>query len=205
MPRSSSARRAEAERLLELAVQYRKAKGIRRTLKRERELFERAAKAGSPVGMSALGQILLKHPRSTKDRRDGIRWLLGAERGGVFSAPHYLGRAAEDEGDWATAHKWYERALEQGDVASGFRLAKHYLDRLDVRYHRLGVQLLRRAIQRSAVDNPSWAYTALALCYLQGQGVRRSRKQGLKYLQIAAPEDPEARDLLKRMKRRRAR
>jgi TPR repeat protein len=194
--------------LLEAAVQYRNAKGIRRTLEKERELFEKAAKAGSPEGMSALGHILLKHPRHAKDRRDGIRWLQGAARGGVFSAPHYLGRAAEGEGDWATAHKWYKRALEQGDVSSGFRLAKHYLDRLDVRYHRIGAALLRRAIRKSVIENPTWAYTELAHCYFQGQGVRRSWKQGLKYLRRAARGahgDPEARHLLKTLPRRRPR
>ena len=204
MPRRSSARRAEADRLLELAVKYRNAKGVRRSPRKERTLFEKAARAGSPVGASALGHILLKHPRSPKDRRDGIRWLRIAEKGGVFSAAHYLGRAAEDEGDWATAYKWYERALEQGDLSSGLRLAKHYLERLDVRFHPRGVAVLRRAIRKSAID-PAWAYTELAGCYLQGQGVRRSRKQAIKYLQRAAHFDPEARRLLQKLKRRRPR
>ena len=147
-----------------------------------------------------MGHILLKHPRYAKDRRDAVRWLKVAARGGVFSAPHYLGRAADDEGDWVTAHKWYARALEQGDVSSGLRLAKHYLERLDVRFHPLGVSLLRRAIRKSAID-PFWARTELGLCYLQGQGVPRSRKRGIEYLRLAASGDPVARDLLRQMKR----
>jgi TPR repeat protein len=200
MPRLSSARRAEADRVLELALQYRNAKGTRRDLGKERRLFEKAARAGSPEAMSALGHILLKHPRSAKERRDGVLWLKGAAKGGVFSAPHYLGRAAEDEGDWATAHQWYERALEQGDLSSGIRLAKHYLERLDVRFHPIGVSLLRRAIRKSAID-PAWAYTELAGCYLHGTGVQRSRTQAIKYLQRAAHFDPEARRLLQKLKR----
>jgi TPR repeat protein len=200
MPRSSSGRRAEADRLLELAVQYRDAKGARRELRIERALFQRAAQAGSPEGASALGHLLLKHPRSAKDRRAGVQWLKVAAKGGVFSAPHYLGRAAEDDGDWATACRWYERALELGDLSSGLRLAKHYLERLDVRFHPRGVAVLRRAIRKSAIE-PAWAYTQLAGCYLQGQGVRRSRARAIKYLQRAAPFDPEARRLLERLKR----
>lgn len=199
MPRHSLARRAEADRLLELAVKYRNEKGAGRSLKRERTLFERAARAGSPEGASALGQLLLKHPRQAKDRRDGIRWLKVAARGGVWSAPHYLGRAAEDDGDWATACKWYERALERGDLSSALRLAKHYLERLDVRFHPRGVAVLRRAIPKSAID-PAWAYTQLARCYLQGDGVRRSRTQAIKYLQRATHFDPEARNLLRKLK-----
>src|SRR5262249_32994603 len=107
----------------------------------------------------------------------------------------------EDEGDWATAHKWYERALEDGDLSSGIRLAKHYLERLDVHVHPIGVALLRRAIQKSAMD-PAWAYSELAPCYLHGTGVRRSRTQAIKYLQRAAHFDPEARHLLRQLKRR---
>lgn len=199
MPRPSPARRAEAEQLLQLAIKYRDGKGVRRDLGKARKLFKKAARAGSPEAMSALGHIELKHGRSARDRRAGVRWLEDAAKAGIFSAPHYLGRAAEDDGDWATAHKWYERALEQGDLSSGIRLAKHYLDRLDVRFHPKGVALLRRAIRKSAID-PAWAYTELAGCYLQGQGVRRSRKQGLKYLQKAAPRDPEAKRLLQKLK-----
>jgi len=194
----------EADRLLELAVQYRTTSGMRRNVEKERKLFEKAARAGSPEAASALGQILLKHPRSAKDRRDGVRWLEVAEKEGIFSASHYLGRAAEDDGDWATAHRWYEHALEQGDLSSGLRLAKHYLEHLDVRFHPRGVALLRRAIRKSAID-PAWAYTELAGCYLQGTGVRRSQKQAIQYLQRAAPFDPTARRLLQKLRRRRAR
>jgi uncharacterized protein len=200
MSRPASARRAEADRLLEVALQYRNARGARRELGKERVLFEKAARAGSPEGMSALGHILLKHPRSAKDRREGVWWLEAAAKAGVWSAPHFLGRAAEDDGDWVTAHKWYGRALEEGDLSSGIRLAKHYLERLDVRFHPLGVSLLRRAIKKSAID-PAWAYTELAGCYLQGTGVRRSRTQAIKYLERAAHFDPDARRLLQKLKR----
>ena len=150
--------------------------------------------------MSALGHLQLKHGRTAKGRREGVRWLEAAARAGIWSASHFLGRAAEDDGDWATAHKWYERALEQGDLSSGIRLAKHYLDRLDVRSHPIGITLLRRAIRKSAID-PAWAYTELARCYLQGQGVPRSRKQAIQYLQRAAPGDPVARHLLQELER----
>jgi TPR repeat protein len=200
MSRASSARRAEADRLLRLAIQHRDGEGVRRDLGRARKLFEEAARAGSPEAMSALGHLHLRHGRSAKDKREGIRWLEAAARAGIWSAPHFLGRAAEDDGDWATAHKWYERALEQGDLSSGMRLAKHYLDRLDVRFHRTGVALLRRAIRKSAID-PAWAYTELARCYLEGQGVPRSRKKAIQHLQRAARGDLAARHLLQELKR----
>lgn len=200
MPRVSSARRAEADRLLHLAIQHREGEGVSRNLDKARKLFEKAARAGSPEAMSALGHLQLRHGRTAKDKREGIRWLEAAARTGIWSAPHFLGRAAEDDGDWATAHKWYERALEQGDLSSGIRLAKHYLDRLDVRFHRTGVAILRRAIRKSAID-PAWAYTELARCYLEGQGVPRSRKKAIQYLQRAARGDLAARHLLQELKR----
>ena len=200
MSRSSSARRAEADRLLRLAIQYRNGEGVRRDLGKAGKLFGEAAQAGSPEAMSALGHLRLEHGRTAQERREGIRWLEAAARAGVWSAPHFLGRAFEDDGDWATAHKWYERALEQGDLSSGIRLAKHYLDRLDVRQHPIGIALLRRAIRKSAID-PAWAYTELALCYLHGQGVPRSRKRAMQYLQRAAPVDPVAKHLLQELKR----
>jgi|GEM_PF-5895857 len=186
--------------LLSLALQYRDGKGVPRSLRRAKVLFERAAAAGSGEAMSALGQMLLAYARNKTERRSGVRWLRGAARAGIFSAPHFLGRAAEDDGDWLSAGKWYKQALEQGDLSSGIRLAKHYLDRLHVRFHRIGVAFLRRAIRRSSMD-PAWAYTELASCYLQGRGVQRSRKQGIKYLRLAARGDPQARHLLRSIRR----
>jgi TPR repeat protein len=170
-------------------------------LRRAKVLFEKAARAGSAEAMSALGQLLLTHPRNKNDPRNGVRWLRAAAHAGVWSAPHFLGRAAEDDGDWLAARKWYEHALKQGDLSSGIRLAKHYLDRLDVRFHSVGVVVLRRAIRHSSFD-PAWAYTELATCYLHGRGVQRSRERGLKYLRLAAAKDPQARYLLKSLKRR---
>jgi len=78
-------------------------------------------------------------------------------------------------------------------------LAKHYLDHLNERFHPTGVTVLKRAIRRSAID-PSWGYTELARCYLQGKGVRRSRKLALKYLKQASEGDPQARALLRALK-----
>jgi TPR repeat protein len=194
---------AGAEELLSCAIQYRDGRGVKRNLRRAKVLFERAARAGSGEAKSALGQLLLAHPRNKRDRRMGIRWLRAAAASGIWSAPHFLGRAAEDQGDWSAARKWYERALKLGDLSSGIRLAKHYLDRLDARFHPIGVAFLRKAIRRSSIE-PAWAYTELATCYLEGRGVPRSRQLGLKYLQIAAQKDARAHALLKSLRQREA-
>jgi TPR repeat protein len=163
--------------------------------------MEVAAKAGIPEAMSALGHMILARPRNPQETNLGLRWLRSAARAGVFSAPHNLGRAAENVGDWETAEKWYLRALDIGDFVSGNRLAWHYLDQLDTRHHRRGVQLLRRTIKkaRAARTDVTEATIQLAKCYLQGLGVRKSATMGRRLLAEAARTDSNARSMLRRL------
>lgn len=183
-----------------LGVHFRDGRGVRRNLQLARRYFEAAAEQGDEHAMTSLGRLLLEVGRTAQDRKTALAWIGKAAKKGDWFAPHFLGRAAEEEGDWPTAEKWYRRALEAGDFPSGFRLAKHYIDGLRQRSHRIGIAVLKRTIKRSHID-PAWGYTELAKCYLHGIGVPRSRPQAVKYLKRAAAGDPEARDLLEHLRK----
>lgn len=184
-----------------LGVHFRDGRGVRRNLQLARRYFEAAAEQGDEHAMTSLGRLLLEVGRTAQDRKTALAWIGKAAKRGDWAAPHFLGRAAEEEGDWRIAEKWYRRGLEDGDFSSGYRLAKHYLDCLHRRLQVKGISILRRTIQRSDID-PAWGYTELAKCYLHGIGVPRSRSQAVKYLKRAAAGDPEARDLLLHLKKR---
>lgn len=184
-----------------LGVHFRDGRGVRRNMQLARRYLEAAARQGDEHAMTSLGRLLLEVGRTAQDRKAALAWIGKAAKKGDWMAPHFLGRAAEEEGDWHTAEKWYRRALEAGDFSSGFRLAKHYLDGLHQRSHRIGIAVLKRTIRRSHID-PTWGYTELGKCYLDGIGVPRSQKQAVKYLNRAAASDPEARHLLALLKKR---
>jgi TPR repeat protein len=184
------------------ALRYRD--GVPKDLQRARKLMETAANGGIPEAMCALGDMILARPRNSADREVGLGWLRRAARGGVFSAPHKLGRAAENRGDWTTAERWYGRAIELGDFVSGDRLAWHYLDQMDVRCHKKGVAILRRTIAKAREHERSFPGPTMQLaeCYLQGLGVKKSEAKGRRLLERVARWAPTARLILRRLDRR---
>lgn len=163
--------------------------------------MEVAAKGGIPEAMSALGQMILARPRNLNEKKQGLRWLERAAVAGVFSAAHNRGRAAENEGDWATAEKWYLKAIEEGDFVSGDRLAWHYFDQMDTRLHRKGVAVLRRTVARSRSTQAEFPGPTieLAKCYLQGRGVKKSTAMARKLLAQVAAADADARQMLDKL------
>jgi TPR repeat protein len=186
--------------LVNLACHFRDGRGVRRNPAMAQNYFQIAAKQGSREAMTCLGRLLLERAWSRSTRELGRAWLRKAAQKGDWSAPHFLGRAAEEDGNWREAAMWYQRALERGDLTSGLRLARHYLDHLNSRNHKKGVAVLRRAIKCSTID-PAWAYTELAKCYLGGLGVAPSKKRARYYFELAAHRDREAQTLLRALSR----
>lgn len=195
-----AARAGHPDALLNLGGHYRDGIGIRRDMQMARRCFEAAAKKGDKHAMTELGRVWLAIGRSAKDRQTALFWIHKGMKKGDWFAPHYLGRATEEVGDWRTAEKWYRRALESGEFVSGYRLAKHYIDCLSQRLKLKGIALMKRTIRRSHID-PSHGYTELGRCYLYGIGVHRSQAQAVKYLKRAAAGDREARELLKLLRK----
>jgi TPR repeat protein len=198
MKRGAEARSLTAEQALAEALRYRNGNGVRVNPRRARELMEVAAEGGVPEAMSALGQLILARPRSASEKKLGLRWLERAARAGVFSAAHNLGRAAENEGNWAMAEKWYLKAIDEGDFVSGDRLAWHYLDQMDTRLQKKGVAILRRTVAKSRSTQGQFPGPTieLAKCYLQGRGVKKSIAAGRRLLGQVASTSADARRML---------
>lgn len=192
----------DATTLVNLGSRLRDGHGVPRDVRLARRCFESAVLLDEPTAMTSLARLLLEFSATSKDRNRAVDLLQRAAQRGEWSALHFLGRAAEDSGDWRQAERWYTRALMGGDIASGTRLAARYLGRLDERSHRLGVEVLRRSAARSIVE-PDLVYLELGKCYLHGRGVRRSLARAARYLELAARSEPEARRLLHRMRPKR--
>jgi TPR repeat protein len=194
------------EEALDLSLKYRNGDGVPVNPRQERKLIEVAAKGGLPEAMSALGHMILRRPKNAQEKKQGLRWLERAHRGGVFSAAHNLGRAAENDGDWVTAERWYRKAIDEGDSISGDRLAWHYLDQMDIRFHAKGVAILRRTVAKSRSTQAQFPGPTieLAKCYLNGRGVRKSVAMARKLLRQVASADADARQMLDGLDARKA-
>lgn len=195
-----AAQAGHKDALYNLGGRYRDGIGVRRNMQMARRCFEALAKEGDEHAMTSLGRVLLAVARSPKNRQTALFWIHKGMKKGDWFAPHYLGRAAEEIGDWRAAEKWYRRALESGEFVSGYRLAKHYIDCLNQRSQLKGIAIMKRAIRRSHID-ASEGYAELGRCYLYGIGVQRSRAQAVKYLKRAAARDREARELLRHLQK----
>jgi TPR repeat protein len=191
-----------ASQLIKFGSRLRDGHGVRRDLKLARECFEEAARLGDPYGMSSLGRWLLEFAPGRAARARAVALLRKAEKLGDWTVPFFLGRVAEDDGDWREAERHFERALRKGDLASGTRLASHYLYRLDAASHRKGVEALKRTVAHSDVF-PDFVYLEIGKCYLYGQGVPQSNALARKYLMLAAKDKRliEAEEQLKVLKR----
>lgn len=190
----------DAATLVNIGSRLRDGHGVPRNLKLARKCFESAVELGEPTAMTSLARLLLEFSTSARDRDRALELLRRAVRRGEWSALHFLGRVAEDSGDWRQAGRWYMRALLGGDIASGIRLASHYLGRLDDQSHRRGLEVLRLSAARSVVE-PDPVYLELGKCYLYARGVRQSPEKAAKYLALAGRSEPEARHLLRRLKK----
>lgn len=166
--------------------------------KKAEGLYLKACRAGHAFGMFGLARCLLAKGARGQTRVRAIELLRIAHRRGIWSAAHFIGRAAEDEGDMARAKTWYFKALESGDDASGMRLANLYLGRLEVKYHVEATKVLQRVIERG-LEHSFDAMTELAMCHLHGRGLPRSRVRGLRLLRKAAPYNVRAAELLNGM------
>jgi TPR repeat protein len=190
--------RKDATTLVNFGSRLRDGHGLTRDLKLARKCFESAVPLDEPTAMTSLARLLLESPAAAGDHNRALGLLRRAWRRGEWSALHFLGRAAEDSGDWRQAERWYRRALMGGDLASGSRLAARYLGRLDEKSHRRGVEILRRSAARSIVE-PDPIYLELGKCYLYGRGVSPSPRRAARYLGLAARSEPEAKRLLHRL------
>lgn len=113
-------------------------------------LLQQAAEEGSPLAMTAWGELLLAGALVHKDVAQSARWFQRAAEGGDVSGMSFLAQAY-DRGwgvpaDPAKALVWWGRAAEGGDPKSMTHVAAALLKKGPSRDERAAERWLRRAI-----------------------------------------------------------
>ena len=125
-----------------------------------------------PASLTAEGEILL---RATED---GLGRIYGGRDGA--------------EPDPEKALIWLNKAVEAGDTGSMCDLGLHFFNGWGVKTNQKhAAELYRDAAKLGDL----WGAYLLGLCYREGAGVKKNRHWALHWLDKAADEHPEARDM----------
>ena len=127
---------------------------------------------------------------------DAINWYTAAHETGALVGTVWLGRiyGGRDgaEPDPEKAMIWLNRAVEAGDTGSMCDLGLHFFNGWGVKTNRKhAAELYRDAAKLGDL----WGAYLLGLCYREGAGVKKNRHWALHWLDKAADEHPEARDM----------
>lgn len=127
---------------------------------------------------------------------DAIKWYTAADKAGALVGTVWLGRIYGGRGDMdpdpEKALPWLNKAAEAGDTGSMCDLGLHFFNGWGVRTNRKHAAELYR---EAAKGGDLWGAYLLGLCYREGLGVKKNRRWALHWLDMAADEHREARDV----------
>lgn len=125
-----------------------------------------------------------------------IKWYTSAAEEGALVAIVWLGRIYGGRGNREPepelAHYWLNLAVEAGDSSAMCDLGLHFFNGWGVRTNRKHAASLYR--QAAKLDD-TWGAYLLGLCYHEGHGVKKNSHWALHWLDKAAFDHNEARDM----------
>jgi len=164
-------------------------------------LYLKAAEAGDPASMNALGACYEKGRGVAKEGAEAAKWYRKAAEAGYVTAMYNLG-ALYSEGrditrDDKEALKWIHKAIDVGSrEAMAFMGLLHLLGRGVEKNDVEAVTWLRRAADLGSPEGMS----TLAFMYESGRGVAKDEDEAVKWYRKAAQlGDPIAIGSLKRL------
>lgn len=145
----------------------------------------RKAAAGDTAACYEYGHRLLTGRHVKQDRKQAIIWLQKAADKGNIRAAAALGACyAHGLGTNPNIHKaryWYAKAADAGHAHAEFALGTHYLRKTPVDYTK-AVTYIRYAAMHGSPD----AAFLMAICFIEGYGVRPNSRLALGWLANAA-------------------
>ncbi|RLN97825.1 hypothetical protein BBJ28_00004956 [Nothophytophthora sp. Chile5] len=179
-----------------------KGEGTRKNEKKAFELYKHCAESGIPPAYMNVANMYTSGTGTDKNEAEALRWLIKAAEAGDPSAKSRLGEYyALGKGgvqkDRARAVQYYKEAATAGIITAQFNLGYMYLTGDGVPQDALQAEaLFRKAAEKGFV----MAMVNLAQMYRTGYGkVPKDLVTAQKWLELAAPHDPNAKELLKVM------
>ncbi|HSC42988.1 MAG TPA: SEL1-like repeat protein, partial [Candidatus Binatia bacterium] len=158
-----------------LAELYTRGKGIAPDLREAGNWYQRAAELGDVESQFIIGRLYATGAGVPTNMREAAKWFLRAAEQGHATAAHNIaacyGNGTGVERNAAQAIEWYKKAAANGITASQVQLGKLLSsgEKDAPRDQNLAANLLEGA----AATGDREAKMALALLYLQGEGVVR--------------------------------
>ena len=178
---------------------------VRISSRKAAEWYRHSADHGCVGAQCMLGVILGGNYGVKKDVREALFWLRKAFRGGdTFGAANNIAITYRENGNLRQAVRWFKKAAAAGDDSVLIQLGIHHYWGKGVRKDHVKAALYFRKAARgknlSECDRDD-ANFYLAIAYLEGNGVTKSRRMARKHLECANRDNDHlaAQQLLKQM------
>lgn len=162
-------------------------------------LFENVLKRANEGDLVAACEIAHRYRLGMGIHRswpEALRWYTVAADAGDMSALNWLVRLYGGREEMAPepekAIDWLNKAVEAGDTGSLCDLGLHFFNGWGVQANQKHAAELYKQAARAG---DLWGAYLLGLCYQEGQGVKKNRRWALQWLDMAADEHQEARDM----------
>lgn len=180
-------RAAEAghvDAMFRVAICYANGIGVEKSAARAATWYQRAAEAGDAAAMFCLGDCYFNGSGVEENKGIALEWYRRAADKGDARATNAIGACYGSghgvEKSATTAAEWYRRAADLGYPHAMYNLGLfHFYDEGNAT---VGLQWYRRAADAGHTD----AMNALAMCFLNGDGVERSARTAADWLRRGA-------------------
>lgn len=162
-----------------LAFLYHDGQGVEQNEETAVRYWMLAAEGGIPQAQRIISGEYLTGKILKQDNQAAREWMEKAAKQGDAKAQYLLGCFYGSDDDMLAAIEWIQKAAEQGYAEAQFEIGK-----LSQRSGKLSEAVKWYRLAAEQGDYP--AMYALALLYLDGNGVDRDPDQGMEYLTKAA-------------------
>ncbi|KAG2834941.1 hypothetical protein PC129_g4954 [Phytophthora cactorum] len=176
--------------------------GTRKNEKKAFELYKKCAETGVPPAYMNVSNMYTSGTGTQKNELEALKWLIKAAEAGDPTAKSRLGEyyslgKGGVQKNQARAVQYYKEAATAGIVLAQYNLGYLFLTGDGVPQDPLQAEaLFRKAAEKGFV----MAMVNLAQMYRTGYGkVPKELETARKWLELAAPHDPNAKELLKAM------
>ncbi|MBS4168439.1 SEL1-like repeat protein [Parachlamydia sp. AcF125] len=182
-----AASRGDAYSLAALALKYLQGSGIGRSEDKAFALASQSAKQGHPFGLYVLGLVYYKKGRAKKAEE----WIAKSADQGFALAQQKLAQIYEARGssDDSQIAQLYKKAASQGLPESQYKLAQMYQGGL--RGFKLSKEKAAIWYEKAARLGHEEAGIALGKMLCQGEGIEKSFKKALYWLEKAGEKNPK--------------
>lgn len=183
---------ANAKRVMFTPIQPQKQASVKQDPCANIDVTIAAAKEGKLAAQFNLGRCFNAGNNIEKNQTQAVHWWLKAAEHGHIISQYNLGLCYQKgvgvKVDYKKAHSWFKKASDKGDPFAQLELGRLYL------HGALGQVDYKKAFpmfKKAAIQGHHEAQMMLAWAYISGEGVNSNKKEGEKWMRVAASNGNE--------------